>query len=70
VCCSVSVTVDASRDKRIYVFPNQSNPTILFQNTIQTEDDPNASKAVSKQKSYFYQAEKNNPKHHATIDLP
>ena len=57
--CFVSVTVDASRDKRIYVFPKtKSNPTILFYNTIQIEDDPNASKAVPKQKSYFYQTEK------------
>jgi len=33
---------------------------------MQIDDDPNA----SKQKSFFYQTEKNNPKHHAMIDLP
>jgi len=34
-------------------FQTKSDPTILFQNTIQFEDDPNASKAVPKQKSYL-----------------
>jgi len=48
----------------------KSNPTILFQNTIQIEDDPNATKAVPKQKSCFYQTDKNNLKHHAMIDPP
>jgi len=33
-------------------FQTKSGPTILFQNTIQIEDDPNASKAVLKQQSY------------------
>jgi len=42
-------------------FKTKSNPTILFQNTIQIEDDPNASKAVQKQKSYFCQTKKTIP---------
>jgi len=34
-------------------FQTESDPTILFQNTIQIDDDPNASKAVPKLKSYL-----------------
>jgi len=39
-------------------FQTKSDPTILFQNTIQIEDDPNASKAVPKQKSYLLDRKK------------
>jgi len=34
-------------------FETKSDPTILFQNAIQVEDDRNASKAVPKLKSYL-----------------
>jgi len=33
-------------------FQTKSDPTILFQNTIQIEDDPSALKEVPKQKYY------------------
>ena len=65
--------MDASRDKWIYVFQNQiqsNNFISKYNNTIQIKYDPNASKAVPMQKSYFYQTENNNLKHHAMIDLP
>jgi len=50
-------------------FQTKSDPTILFQNTIQIEADPNASKAVPQQKSYLPGRIKYNPKHRAVIDL-
>jgi len=70
VRCFVSVTVDAvtvAEINEFMFFQTKSNPTISLQNTIQIEDDLNASKAVPKQKYYFYQTEKYNPKHHAMI---